>query len=109
MKPLPTPPVVKVPTKFVVKHPDEIFGCIDQRYAEGKKSWCHIGMIAKTIGCTEDAFSEWSNVGKYEAQNTRSSQRTSGNGFLQITKLEWEHFVCSLRDQVIILICQSWI
>ena len=66
MKPQPTPAVVKIPTQLVtVIHPDEVFRCIDQRYAEDNKAWRHIGMIAKTIGCAEKMFMKWSNVGKY--------------------------------------------
>lgn len=66
MKPQPTPTIVKVPTELVtIMHPDEIFGCIGQQFAQDHKSWCHIGMCAKKIGCSEKSFMEWSYVGKY--------------------------------------------
>lgn len=66
MKNQPMAPIVKVPTQLVtIMHPDEIFGCIDQQYAQDQKSWCHIGMVAKKIGCTEKSFIKWSYVGKY--------------------------------------------
>jgi len=80
MKNHPTPAVVKAQTKFVTaKNPDEIFGCIDQQYAQVKKSWCHIAMIAKKIGCTEEAFLKWSYVGKYANSKHQSESKSFWN------------------------------
>ena len=80
MKPQTTPSIVKAQTEFVTAmNPDEIFGCIDQQYAQVKKSWRHIGMIAKTIGCTEEAFLKWSYVGKYASSKHQSESKNFWN------------------------------